>query len=59
MKYVSKAYLKEKFDNVSWDMNYLMAQAKGNSVPEEAVNNVRYEIRDNMLAILKELDLEI
>lgn len=56
MKYVSKAYLQEKFRNVTWDMEYLFSQSETDSIPEEAVRNV-YALKDNMIAILKELDM--
>lgn len=56
MKYVSKAYLQEKFRNVTWDMEYLLSQSETDSIPEEAVRNV-YALKNNMLAILKELDM--
>ena len=56
MKYVSKAYLKEKFRNITWDMEYLFSQSETDSIPEEAVRNV-YALKDNMFSILKELDM--
>lgn len=59
MKYVSKAYINEKFQNISWDINYLMSQADGNSISEKAVDDVKYELKNNMFAILKELGIDI
>lgn len=54
-KYVSRRYLREKWDKLKWDMEHVvLAEGESDNVAEEVVR-VRFEMLDLMDAIRKEM----
>ena len=59
MKYISKTYLKEKWDALKWDMEkvILVDDTEDGGVSEETLNRCKANIRDKMQAICKEMGI--
>ena len=57
MGYISKRYLKEKFEDLSWAMEYLLSSTDGDSISEDDVKVVENVIWDSTNAIIKELGI--
>ena len=57
MEYISKRYLKEKFEDLSWAMEYLLSSTDGDSISEDDVKVVENVIWDSTNAIIKELGI--
>ena len=53
-KYVSKRYLREKWDKLKWDMEHVVLEGEGDNVVEEVIR-VRFELLDLMDSIRKEI----
>jgi hypothetical protein len=54
-KYVSKRYLREKWDALKWDMEHVVFEGEGDNVVEEVVR-IRFELLDLMDSIRKEIE---
>lgn len=57
MEYISKRYLKEKFEDLSWAMEYLLSSTDGDSISEDDVKMVENVIWTSTNAIIKELGI--
>lgn len=55
-KYYSKRYLKEKWDNLKWDMEKVLLEGEDDKISEETVARVRNEMNYFMECIRKELN---
>ena len=61
MKYISRRYLSEKWENLKWDMESALdvcGGLNGDSISEESFNNVKNDIKENMKAIWKEFGFD-
>ena len=61
MKYISRRYLSEKWENLKWDMENALGVCEGlngDSVSEESFNNIKNDIKENMKAIWKEFGFD-
>lgn len=56
MKYISRSYIKEKYDNLDWYMSILL-NAYHDRISEDELERVGEQIKSNMVAILLELGL--
>ena len=59
-KYISRAYLAEKWRTLKWDMERTLdvyGQSHGDSVSEEELEQVKFTVKQCMKAIWKELGL--
>ena len=61
MKYISRAYLSEKWRNLKWDMERtldIFGQSHDDSISEEEFRAVEVNIRESMKAIWKEFGFD-
>lgn len=61
MKYISKNYLQEKWDSLKWDMEkcILVDDTDDGSVSEETLNRCKWNIKDKILSICKEMGIDL
>ncbi len=57
MQYISKRYIKEKWEPLKRDMEWLLKQGEGDRIQEEDYMKVAYSINDNFFDIMQELGI--